>query len=160
MALGLFTEVKGRRERIYFFSSALRARMTALTIFCSSIKKARTMLEDDDAHTRDQTQPISTCWEDTATTTTEGKTGPPREAANRTDHLPHPYRLRTQVAQREPPYARETVRSLLWRRAYWTGRRHGMPLILVPQSPHLGPAAILPTYCTTFLPPGVLILAP
>jgi hypothetical protein len=30
----------------YFFSSAARAFMTALTIFCSSIKKARTILSN------------------------------------------------------------------------------------------------------------------
>merc|ERR1711939_780821 len=47
-------------------------------------------------------------------------------------------RSRTQLAQREPPYARWTVFCLFEICAYWRGRRAGTPGRAMWQSPHFG----------------------
>lgn len=65
-------------------------------------------------------------------------------------------RWRTQVPQREPPYARDTVRWRFETDFISMGRRAGIPLIFRPQSPHFGPLARFLRYWRTFLPPGVL----
>ena len=61
----------------------------------------------------------------------------------------------TQLAQRDPPYVRETVRMRFGTERYCLGRNEGIPGNLVPQSPHIGPLAFFETIAPTSLPPGV-----
>merc|ERR1719263_2593657 len=64
-------------------------------------------------------------------------------------------RVRTQAAQREPPYARFTRRSRFLRRRYSMGRKRGNPIRALPQSPQCGPFAFFFRTWTVSLPPGV-----
>merc|ERR1719206_1636782 len=60
-------------------------------------------------------------------------------------------RVRTHVAQREPPYARFTRLSRFFKRLYSTGRKRGRPMSALPQSPQCGPLAFFFKVCKVSL---------
>jgi len=67
-------------------------------------------------------------------------------ARSRAQGAQQTYRSRTQCAQREPPYARETDFLVFDSVAYLRGRSAGMPASRTPQSPQRGPLAFFCRY--------------